>query len=140
MGYSQMVDILRKEHKNEIVFVRAGAFYIAVEEDAVFLNNKLKLKCSCYKKNSCKVGVPVNALDKYLEKVEKLGYAYHVYSVNKEKIELVLEKEHKGKKHYTQGNHINCLMCKGANAYTDDIYLEALLKRQKEKQGLIENE
>ena len=30
MGYSQMVDILRKEHKNEIVFVRAGAFYIAV--------------------------------------------------------------------------------------------------------------
>ena len=90
MGYGQMVDILRKEHKNEIVFVRAGAFYIAVEEDAVFLNNKLKLKCSCYKKNSCKVGVPINALDKYLEKVEKLGYAYHVYSVNKEKIEFII--------------------------------------------------
>lgn len=29
MSYSQMVDILRSEHKNEIVLVRAGAFYIA---------------------------------------------------------------------------------------------------------------
>ena len=46
MSYSQMVDLLRKENKNEIVFVKAGAFYIAVEEDAVFLNKKLKLKCT----------------------------------------------------------------------------------------------
>ena len=51
MSYSQMVDLLRKENKNEIVFVKAGAFYIAVEEDAVFLNKKLKLKCTCYRKN-----------------------------------------------------------------------------------------
>ena len=35
-----------------------------------------------------------------------------------------------GKKHYTQGNHINCLMCKGANAYADDIYLEAMLAQK----------
>ena len=32
------------------------------------------------------------------------------------------------KKHHTQENHINCLLCKGANAYADDIYLEALKK------------
>ena len=37
MSYSQMVDLLRKENKNEIVFVKAGAFYIAVEEDAVLM-------------------------------------------------------------------------------------------------------
>ena len=36
MSYSQMVDLLRIEHENEIVFVKAGAFYIAVQEDAVF--------------------------------------------------------------------------------------------------------
>ena len=29
MSYSQMVDILRSEHKNELVLVKAGAFYIA---------------------------------------------------------------------------------------------------------------
>lgn len=29
MSYSQMVNILRNEHKNEIVLVKAGAFYIA---------------------------------------------------------------------------------------------------------------
>ena len=61
------------------------------------LNKKLKLKCSCYKKNVCKVGVPINSLNKYLVKIEELGYAYHVYSVDKEKVELVLEKEHSGK-------------------------------------------
>ena len=133
MSYSQMVDLLRKENKNEIVFVKTGAFYIAVEEDAVFLNKKLKLKCTCYRKNTCKVGVPIKALDKYLVKIEKLGYAYHVYSVDKEKVELVLEKEHSGKKHHTQESHINCLLCKGANAYADDIYLEALKKRYEQK-------
>lgn len=37
MSYSQMVDLLRKENKNEIVFVKTGAFYIAVEEDAVLM-------------------------------------------------------------------------------------------------------
>ena len=133
MSYSQMVDLLRKENKNEIVFVKTGAFYIAVEEDAVFLNKKLKLKCTCYRKNTCKVGVPIKALDKYLVKIEKLGYAYHVYSVDKEKIELNLEKEYLGKKHYTENNHINCLLCKGVNAYKDDIYLEALLKRNEQR-------
>lgn len=95
------------------------------------LNKKLKLKCSCYKKNVCKVGVPINSLNKYLVKIEELGYAYHVYSVDKEKVELVLEKEHSGKKHHTQENHINCLLCKGANAYEDDIYLETLKKMKK---------
>lgn len=48
-------------------------------------------------------------------------------------MELILEKEHGGKKHYTQKNHINCLLCKGANAYEDDIYLEALKKRYEQK-------
>lgn len=133
ISYSQMVDLLRIEHKNEIVFVKAGAFYIAVQEDAVLLNKRLKLKCSCYKKNTCKVGVPINSIDKYLEKIKKLGYAYHVYSVDKEKIELNLEKEHLGKKHHTEKKNINCLLCKGINAYKDDIYLEALLKRNEQK-------
>ena len=44
MSYSQMVDLLRIEHENEIVFVRAGAFYIAVQENAVFLNKILYLR------------------------------------------------------------------------------------------------
>ena len=52
------------------------------------------------------MGVPINSLNKYLVKIEELGYAYHVYSVDKEKVELVLEKEHSGKKApYTRKPH-----------------------------------
>ena len=139
MSYGQMVDLLRMENRNEIVFVKTGAFYVAVEEDAIFLHEKLGLKCSYYRKNTCKVGVPCNAIQKYLGKVRELGYAYHVYSVDKENVELILEEEYKGKKHFTEDKHINCLMCKGVGTYSDDVYLEALLKKHR-KQGLIENE
>ena len=67
MSFSQMINILRQKHKEEILLINVGAFYIAIEEDAVLLNNKLKLKCSCFQKNTCKVGVPINSLEKIKE-------------------------------------------------------------------------
>lgn len=137
MSFSQMVEILRKENKEKILFINAGIFYIAVEEDAVLLNNKLKLKCTCFKQNVCKVGVPLNSIDKYLEKIEELGYSYVVYKIDKEKEELTKIKEYEGKLNKTKNKNINCLMCKGVKKYEDDKYLEALRKlydKQRNKQ------
>ena len=128
MSFSQMVKILREQNKEKIVLINVGIFYIAVEEDAVLLNNKLKLKCSCFQKNTCKVGVPINAIDKHLEKIEKLGYSYIVYNLDKEKEELKVVKEFKGKANKTKRKNINCLICKGISQYRDDKYLEALRK------------
>lgn len=51
MSYSQMIDILKEKNKEKIMFINSGAFYIAVGEDAVLLNSKLQLKCSCFKKH-----------------------------------------------------------------------------------------
>ena len=45
MSFSQMVDILKDKHKEKILFINAGAFYIAVAEDAVLLNSKLITYC-----------------------------------------------------------------------------------------------
>ena len=42
---------------------------------AVLLNKKLKLKCSCYRKNICKVGIPINSLNKYKKFIKKLKSA-----------------------------------------------------------------
>ena len=128
MSYSEMVEILREKHKEEIILIKTGAFYIAVEEDAVLLNNKLKLKCICFRKNTCKVGIPINSLEKYLEKIEKLNYSYYVYSIDREKAELTLEKSYIGKKNRVKRKNINCLMCKGIKKYEDDVYLEAIKK------------
>ncbi len=128
MSFSQMVKILREQNKNKIVLINVGAFYIAVEEDAVLLNNKLKLKCSCFQKNTCKVGVPIGALNKYLDKIQKLGYSYIVYNFRKEDKTLQILKEFKGKANKTKRKNINCLMCKGKKVYEDDEYFEALRK------------
>ena len=129
MSYSQMVKMLREKHKEEILLINAGAFYITIEEDAVLLNNKLKLKCSCFQKNTCKVGVPINSLEKYLEKIQKLGYSYIVYNFNKEQQELKIIKIYEGKKNKTKRKNINCLLCKGITKYKDDVYMEALRKK-----------
>ena len=126
MSFSQMLNFLRESHKGIIIFINAGAFYIAVEEDAVFLNSKLQLKCTCFKKNVCKVGVPINSIDNYLSKIEKIGYAYIVYNLNREKRELAIVRMYEGKKHKTERKNINCLLCKGVDAYKDDDYMQAL--------------
>lgn len=128
MSFSKMVEMLRGKNKGKIVFINAGAFFIAVEEDAVLLNNKLKLKCSCFQKNTCKVGVPLNSIEKYLEKIEKLGYSYIVYGFKKEAKRLEILKEFQGKANKVKRKNINCLLCKGIGVYNQDEYMEALKK------------
>ena len=128
MSFSQMVKILREQNKEKIVLINAGAFYIAIEEDAVLLNSKLKLKCSCFQKNTCKVGVPIDYLNKYLEKIENLGYSYIVYNLDREKENLKIIREFNGKPNKTKRKNINCLLCQGINKYPDDKYMEALRK------------
>lgn len=128
MSFSQMVRILREQNRDKILLINVGAFYIAIEEDAVLLNNKLKLKCSCFQKDTCKVGVPIGSLEKYLDKIESLGYSYIVYKFEKKTETLEILKEFKGKANKTRRKNINCLMCKGTKLYADDEYMEALIK------------
>ena len=66
-----MLEILKKKEEGKIVLVKLGTFYVAVGEDAVLMHKKLDLKCTCFKMNVCKVGFPVIALDKYVEKLNK---------------------------------------------------------------------
>ena len=46
-----MLEILKEKNKGKIVIIKLGAFYIATEEDAVFLHKKIDLKCNCFKNN-----------------------------------------------------------------------------------------
>ena len=134
MSFSQMLKIIRENDKGKIVFINAGAFYIAVEEDAVLLNNKLKLKCTCFQKNTCKVGVPVKSIDTYLEKIKKLGYSYIVYNLDRTNEELNIIRNYEGKKNKTARKNLNCLICKGIQAYEDDKYMGALKKLYEKKE------
>ena len=67
MSFSKMLEILQERNEKKIVLIRLGMFYIATGRDAVLLHDKLNLKCTCFKNNICKVGIPVNSLEKYVE-------------------------------------------------------------------------
>ena len=133
MSFSNMLEILKEKNKGKIVIIKLGAFYIATEEDAVFLHNKIDLKCNCFKNNICKVGFPVNSLEKYIEKLNEINYSYIIYDINNEKNELIEVCSKIGKKHKESNKNINCLNCKGLSKYKEDKYILAVLKTLKKE-------
>lgn len=123
-----MLEILKEKNKGKIVIIKLGAFYIATEEDAVFLHKKLDLKCNCFKNNICKVGFPANSLEKYIEKLNKLNYSFIIYDIDNERNELIEICSKVGKRNKENNKNINCLYCKGVNKYKEDKYILAVLK------------
>ena len=142
MSFSKMFSILQRVEKEKIVLIKLGIFYIATGKDAVLLHNKLGLKCVCYKDNICKIGIPLESLEKYLKQIEKLKYSYIVYDIDKTKRELIIVREYKGiKRNKIIDENINCLLCKGISAYkTEDVYMGALVKKLKSQQRCELNE
>ena len=129
MSFGQMVDVLKEKHKGKIVLIKLGAFYVALEEDAVLLHEKLGLNCTCFKNNSCKVGLPINSIGKYLKEIDKLKYGYVVYDYDKEKQELIKVSQKVGKINKERRKNANCLYCKGGSKYNlKDPYLQAVIK------------
>ena len=129
MSFGTMMEILKKRNKGKILLVKLGAFYIAIENDAVLLHNKLDLKCLCYKNNTCKVGIPVNSIGKYIEKLNEIGYSYIIYDFLRDKQELKVVAQKKLKNNKETEKNLNCLLCKGTGAYSKESdYLVALEK------------
>ena len=123
MAFKDMLQILQEKEKNKIVLIKLGVFYIATGEDAVLLHEKLGLKCTCFSNNICKVGIPICSLDKYIEKLDKIKYAYVIYDYNKEKIELTEICNKTGKLNKRSEQNINCLLCGGIEKYRTDEYI-----------------
>ena len=128
MGFSKMMELLQQKNKGKIVFCNTGNFYIAIGKDAVLLNNLIDLKLSCLKQEICKVGFPINALEKYVEKLDSTKHSYIIFDYDKQNRELKEIHSKIGKQHKITSKNINCLECKGVSAYKDDEYMEAIYK------------
>ena len=131
MSFSIMMELLQEKNKGKIVFCNAGNFYVAIGKDAVILNRLLDLKVSCFKPEVCKVGFPINSLEKYLELIHEKKYGYIIYFFNQEKEELEVITEYDGKnKNRIMVENINCYICKHSTKYykKEDKYLKALAK------------
>lgn len=128
MPFKDMLQILQKRNKGKIVLIKLGSFYMATGRDAVLLNKKLGLKCSCFSNNVCKVGVPIGSIEKYRKQLDDLKLAYTIYDYDKEKSELKEICTKIGKWNKETNNNINCLVCDGVRRYKEDKYMEALVK------------
>ena len=88
MSFSQMLEILQDKDSSKVILIKLGHFYIATGRDAVLLHKKLNLKCTCFKNNIFKVGIPVNSLEKYVEKFNQMQYSYIIYDYDKQVIKI----------------------------------------------------
>ena len=131
MSFSKMIELLQEKDKGKIILVNLGAFYIARGKDAVLLNRELNLKVNCMETEICKVGFPINSLDKYANEIEKRNYSFIVYNYNNDEGKLDIIKRYIGKK---QNNIVeqkcNCYICKNTvKIYKkEDKYIKAVAK------------
>lgn len=128
MSFSNMLEVLQEKYDEKVIFVKSGVFYIATGRDAIFLNKELGLKCVCFKKQICKIGVPENSIEKYLEKLDKLNIGYIVYVLDNKKEELIVKYKKDGRYHNETKLNKNCLDCKEIRYCKEDKYMHAIDK------------
>lgn len=129
MTFSRMMEQMQYALKGKILFVNSGAFYIARGKDALLVNKLIGLKLNCLGKGVCKVGFPVNALEKYSKLLEKTGYSFIIYKFNEETELLYAVKDYDGK--YLNDIKeccLDCDKCKKGIYIKEDKYSRAMAK------------
>lgn len=107
-----MVELLQRKDNGKIILVNSGSFYIARGRDAVLLHNILNLKVNCMEAEICKIGFPLNSLEKYTQLIEQEQYSYIVYNYDNKLGKLNITKKYNGKKLNTiEEEKLNCYIC-----------------------------
>ena len=66
MTFSNKIYELQGKYPRDIILIKNGIFFVAVGKDALFLNEKLKPKCTCFGNEICKVGFLVKSAENYI--------------------------------------------------------------------------
>ena len=145
MSFGKMVELLQRKDKGKIILVNSGSFYIARGKDAVLLHNILNLKVNCMEAEICKIGFPLNSLDKYTQLIEKEQYSYIVYDYDNKIGKLNIIKKYNGKKlNSIKEEKLNCYICTNTvKIYKkNDIYIQAVanLYEEENKKEKLEKE
>lgn len=143
MSFGKMVELLQRKDNGKIILVNSGSFYIARGRDAVLLHNILNLKVNCMEAEICKIGFPLNSLEKSTQLIEQEQYSYIVYNYDNKLGKLNITKKYNGKKLNTiEEEKLNCYICKNTvkmykknDKYIQavaDLYEEEYQKQEKE--------
>lgn len=146
MSFCKMMELLQEKHKGNVILINNGSFYIAKGRDAVLLHEILGLKLSCIEPEVCKVGFPLNSLEKYTKLIEEKKYSYVVYQYDNTANELNIIKKYQGRHSNKRiEEKENCIVCSsGTKMYRkNDKYMQALAdlykKEKEEKEEEQEN-
>ena len=131
MKFVQEVEKIQKENEGSIILAKNGIFFVAIGKDAIILHEELGLKLTCMRKELCKVGFLVKNVEKYITKLEELGYSFILY-VKNEKDELEEIYRYKGKNTEETKNCLECTSCTNRKEQEEDI-LERVRKLGKVK-------
>ena len=137
MGFGKMLELLQEKEKGYIVIANSGTFYIARGRDAVLLHNILDLKVNCMETEICKIGFPVNSLEKYTKLIEEKQYSYIVYNYDNKLEKLTILKKYKGKYfNNIKEQRLNCYICSNTvKMYRKhDKYIQAVANLYDEEQ------
>ena len=134
MSFCNMMEILKEKNGGRIVFCNNGSFYVAIGNDAIALNKELKLQLSCMKKGVCKVGFPINALEKYTGLLIETGYSFIIYDFNSEKEELGIIISCGGRRLNWEIAKNKCFTCEKSKDKKIDKYTHALIKMREEEE------
>ena len=58
---------LKEENKDIIYLFKSGIFYIALDDDAIFLSNKFNFKLTNLNDSIVKCGFPISSVEKYIK-------------------------------------------------------------------------
>ena len=78
--YEKYIELKTKD-KNKVYLIKSGIFYIAVDEDAKLLNEKIYLKLTNLTKNIKKVGFPLSNVDEYKKRLDYLNIEYELVEI-----------------------------------------------------------
>ena len=72
-----------KKLDNQTIYLfKSGIFYIFLSNDAILMSQLLNLKLTNLNSNILKCGFPQNSIDRYLYKIECLGYNLKIIDSN----------------------------------------------------------
>ena len=135
MEFYDIVQRLQLIYGMRIILISCGSFYISIGADAIVLNKELGLKLNCAKKGVCKVGVPKSSLDKYIERMDKIGYSYIILDYNKELKKIIKISERQGKSIEETSCNNDCENCSRRIYTVETEYEKALKEYLKEEFG-----
>ena len=137
----------KEENQNALLFIKCGAFFVAIEKDAIWFSKNLDLKLTCMSNKICKIGIPINSVYKYIDKLEKMSYSFVIYNYSKE---IFLENNQKYTESYRhKGKEIDykyiTLNCEGCQYYKehkefDNISIFDNLRKMQEKKEKLKYE